>query len=128
MSSRVEAAISAYSANRTESLLADLDKALVDGEFLVPVSAEVTEISPGRYDVPVICLKTNTGDGAIPAFTTIGSLLHWKPEGSKYTTLAGSALIAMAENMTEISEILVNPGGTPRGTIPRVEFRRLLSL
>jgi len=128
MSSRVEEAISAYSASRTEELLENLDKALVEGEFLVPISAEVTEISPGRYDVPVICLKTNTGDGAIPAFTTIESLLHWKPGGSKYTTLAGAALIAMAANMTEISEILVNPGGTPRGTIPRVEFERLLSL
>lgn len=128
MSNRVEDAISAYAASRAESLLADLDKALIEGEFLVPISAEVTEILPGRYDVPVICIRTNTGAGAIPAFTTIESLLRWKPEGSKYTTLAGAVLIAMAANMAEISEILVNPGGTPRGTIPRGEFARLLSL
>jgi len=42
--------------------------------------------------------------------------------------LSGRKLIRMAEGMTEISEIVVNPAGAPRGSIPRSDFARMLAL
>ena len=128
MANRLEASITKYCDERTESNLAELDIALVEERFHVPVATAVKELEPGRYDVPVVCLKTEAGAGAIPAFTTVEQLLNWKPEGQKYTTVTGAALIAMASDMPGISEIRVNPNGAPRGLIPRAEFSRLLSL
>jgi hypothetical protein len=121
----VEAAIATYASNPGEAALGALDLALVQGEFLIPVSAEVTAIEEGVYDVPAICIRTNRGEGAIPAFTTIGQLLKWKPESSKYTTLTGRSLFQMAIRMPEIAQIVVNVDGSPRGVIPRSEFERL---
>jgi len=94
----------------------------------VPVSAEVTEIDVHKYDIPVICEKTKSGDGVVPAFTAVEQMLVWKPGGCKYVTVSGKSLIEMADRMEGISEIMVNPGGVPRGSIPRSEFKRLLSL
>jgi hypothetical protein len=125
MTNPIEAAIAIYATNRSEAALEALDLALVQGEFLIPVTADVTAIEDGIYDVPAICMRTSTGEGAIPAFTTIDQLLKWKPEGSKYTTLTGRSLLEMAIRMPEISQIVVNVDGSPRGAIPRSEFKRL---
>lgn len=119
-------AIRAYADDPSGKSWTVLEATVTETRFCVPVSESVKEIAPGRYDVPVICLKTDAGEGAIPAFTSVEHLLKWKPQGCKYTTLSGRALIAMAINMEVVSEILVNPGDVPRGKIPRSDFKRML--
>jgi SseB protein N-terminal domain len=123
----IEAAILSYTSNRSDATLQALDSALVQDNVLVPVSAEVTAIGTGNYDVPVICIKTSAGDGAIPAFTSIEQLLKWKPEGCKYVTMTGKSLLEMAIEMPVVAEIVVNVEGSPRGVIPRSEFGRLIA-
>lgn len=127
MPNTIEAVIERYSASRSDDALRGLDAALVQDSFLIPVSREVARTRIGSYDIPVICMKTKAGDGAIPAFTTIDQLLNWKPEGCKYVTLTGKALLEMALGMAAISQIVINVDGTPRGAIPRSEFKRLLT-
>lgn len=128
MPNRVDDAIVAYLRDHSETRLAVLDVAFVEETFHVPVSRPVRELQVGRYDVPVVCVRTGDGAGAVPAFTTVDHLLKWKPEGCLYTSLTGRALIAMADAMPAISEILVNPNDAPRGRIPRSDFRRMLEL
>lgn len=124
----LEDAIRAYALDRTDAALSVLDLALIREPLHVPVSDIAEKLGPDRYDVPVICLRTESGSGAIPAFTTLDQLLLWEPAGPKYVTLTGAKLIAMADGMPEIDEIQVNPAGAPRGIVPRIEFSRLLSL
>lgn len=124
----IESAIAHYSANRSGESLGALDTALVRNSLLVPVSEDVTETKRQSFDIPVICLRTRAGDGAIPAFTTVDQLMNWKPEGCKYVTLTGKSLFEMALGMPEISEIVINVNGAPRGAIPHSEFKRLIAL
>lgn len=124
----LEDAIKAYALDRTEAALSALDFVLVREPLHVPVSGAVNKIMLDQYDIPVVCLRTESGNGAIPAFTTVDQLLLWEPAGLKYVTLTGAKLIAMADGMPEIDEIQVNPAGAPRGVVPRIEFSRLLSL
>jgi hypothetical protein len=124
MSSRVEDAIRAYASDRNPTSLAALNAAVFEENFFVPTAAEPVKTGPGRFNLAVVCMKTTTG-AAIPAFTTTDQLLLWKPEGCDYTTLAGAALMAMAAEMTEVSEILINPDGNPRGIIPRADFGKI---
>jgi len=124
MSNRMEEAIKAYAADQNPAARAELDSALIEEKFFVPIEGKATEIGPGKFNIPVQCVKTEKG-AAIPAFTTAEQLLAWKPQGCDYTSLAGAALMAMAAEMTEVSEILINPAGRPRGTIPRSDFERI---
>lgn len=126
MLNRVDGAIIAYLRDRSVTSLEALDAAFVEERFQVPITDPVKELAPGRYDISVLCVKTDAGGGAIPVFTTVEHLLKWKPQGCKYTTLTGRALIAMADGMPAISEVLVNPNDVPRGRIPRSDFKRLL--
>jgi len=128
MPNEMEIAIEAYVNDRTPENLSGIDQAIVASEFHVPVFADVKDLGSGRHDIPVVCIRTERGTGAIPAFTTVEQLLSWKPSGAKYATLAGRSLLAMAEQMPEIDEIAINPAGVPQGTIPRTEFGRLISL
>jgi hypothetical protein len=123
----IESAIASYTSNRSDTALRALDLAIVQDEVLVPVSSEA-ETETGHLEIPVICLKTTAGDGAIPAFTTIDQLFKWRPEGCKYVTLTGRALLEMATTMPKISRIVINVDGSPRGAIPRSEFARLIEL
>ena len=109
-----------------ESFLA-LNKAIIEAEFALPVSGHISKINSNHYDVPVLCIKTDRG-GAIPAFTTEAHLLAWKPEGSNYAMLRGRALLEMAKEMREISEIVINIQAGPSGRIPRADFDGILSL
>jgi hypothetical protein len=128
MTNAIEAAIEVYCTSRSDSALLALDMALVRNSVLVPTSTELTEIETGGYEVPVICMRTTAGDGAIPAFTTLEQLLKWQPEGCKYIEVNGKALLQMAIGMPEISRIVINVDGAPRGVIPRSEFERLVAL
>lgn len=128
MTNAIESAIVNYSTSRSEDTFGALDRALVQNSIFVPVSADVTEISKNNFDIPVICLRTSASDGAIPAFTTVDQLLNWKPEGCKYVTITGKALLEMALGMPGISEIVINVNGAPRGAIPQSEFKRLVAL
>ncbi len=128
MIDHLDDAIKTYTDDPSGRSWTALEAVVIETRFCVPVSEPVKEVAPGRYDVPVICLKTDAGEGAIPAFTSVGHLLKWKPQGCKYTSLSGRALIAMAINMEVVAEILVNPGDVPHGKIPRSDFKRMLLL
>lgn len=128
MPNEVERAIISYTQERTAENLGRLDRALVAGTFVVPVSREIAELGANRFDVPAVCIRQPDGSGALPAFTSMAQLLSWKPVGSKYVELAGVAIIEMAKGMPDVGEVAVNPAGVPRGSIPRSEFDRLLSL
>ena len=128
MSSRIDEAIAAYSGNRTDARLRSLHEAFLKNPLLVPVSEPVKELQPSKYDVPVICMRTESGAGAIPAFTTLDHLFKWKPQGCLYVSITGRALLTMAIDMTEISEILVNPNDSPRGRIPKGDFEQMLAM
>lgn len=128
MTNAIESAIAHYSINPSEDALGALDRALVQNSILVPVLVDATETRKGSFNIPVICLRTTAGDGAIPAFTTVDQLMNWKPEGCKYVTLTGKSLLEMALGMPEISEIVINVNGVPRGAIPQSEFKRLVAM
>lgn len=128
MRNRVDDAIFMYDRDRREATQAALDLALVEEQFLVPVAEPTKELTPGHYDVPVLCVRTEAGGGAIPAFSSMERLLTWKPHGCLYTTLNGHSLLAMAIGMESVTEILVNPGSVPRGRIPRSNFTRMLAI
>ena len=128
MGNRFDDVIAAYAQDPSDTKLLGLHVAFLTANFHVPVSEPVKELDPNRYDIPVICVKTETGAGAIPAFTTMDHLFKWKPEGCLYTSLTGSSLLAMAADMEAISEIRVNPNDVPCGRIPRADFRRMLAL
>ena len=128
MGNRLDDAIIAYTRNRCHALFTTMYKVFMNENLYVPVSEAVKEPQPGSYDVPVICIRTETGVGAIPVFTTMEHLLKWKPQGCLYTTLTGRSLIAMAIGMDDISEIHVNPKDAPRGQIPRADFEKMLNL
>jgi hypothetical protein len=114
--------------DRTSENLARLDQALLDEEFLVPVQQDAIALENVAWDIPAICFRRPDGKGVLPVFTSVDNLLSWKSEGTKYVELRGRVVIGMARNMAGIGEIAVNPGGVPRGAIPREEFDRLLSL
>jgi hypothetical protein len=120
--------IAAYVQERSNPALTALYKAILTEKLEVPISEAVKELQSGRYDVPVVCVRTDTGAGAIPAFTTEAHLLKWKPQGCLYTTLTGRSLLAMAIGMEDISEVIINLGDAPRGRIPRADFERMLAL
>jgi hypothetical protein len=128
VSIEVEQAIVRYTQERTADNLERLDRSLVAGTFLVPVGEEPTELSPGQFDIPAICIRQPDGVGALPAFTSIDQLLSWKPEGCSYVELSGGEVVEMARGMPEVGQVAVNLVGVPRGVIPRSEFDRLLSL
>lgn len=128
MSGRVDEAIIEYLKGRSEAQLNELDHALLEEDFYVPIGAPVRELGPGQFDVPAVCVRTEAGLGAIPVFTGLEHLQEWKPQGYRYTTLSGRQLMRMAQGMPEVSEILINLSGAPRGSIPRSDFERLLAL
>ncbi len=133
MSNAVELAIKAYTEKRDASEPADdefkaLDLAILQSTFFVPVYQQVTKIREHAYSIPLVCIKTLAGDGAIPIFTTLDHLQCWKEEGSDYVELTGKAILTMALGMPDISIVVVNVDSSPRGAIPRTEFERLIAL
>ena len=128
MQGTIDQAIQAYVRDRSDTALRALHVAFLDASLFVPLANPVKEISPARYDIPVLCIRGDAGEGAIPAFTTQDHLLEWKPAGCQYTNLSGRALLGMAIGMLDISVILINPAGAPRGQIPRDDFAKMLSV
>lgn len=125
---RLDDAIFAFVREQSESARLALHMIFLDEDLYVPIAAEVAELQPGEYGVPVICIKTEAGAGALPAFTSVRHLLQWKPQGCLYTSTCGGSLIRMAVGMADVDEILVNPSAVPRGRIPRRDFQRMLAL
>ncbi len=128
MNNILDDVIAAYVRNQSESSLEALHTTFMRESLLVPVAEPVKELEPDTFDVPVICVRTEVGAGAIPSFTSLEHLLNWKPAGCLYTSLTGRSLLGMAVGMDSISEILVNPNDVPRGRIPRGDFKRMLAL
>jgi SseB protein N-terminal domain len=128
MSNRIDDAIYAYLRGGDLVALDALYIALVEEKLSIPLLGPVKEVAPGRHDLPVLCIKTEDGGGAIPAFTSAEHLLEWKPEGCLHTEVVGRSLVAMAIGMSSISEIVINMNGVPRGSIPRSGFARMLTL
>jgi SseB protein N-terminal domain len=118
----------AYVSDRSDESLRALHAAFLAEQLHVPLSEPVKELERDRFDLPVICIRTATGAGAIPAFTSLEHLFEWKPQGCLYTSLRGRALLTMAMGMVEIAEIRVNPNGVPRGCLLREEFEKMLEI
>lgn len=125
---RLDDAIFAFVREQSENARQALHELFLEEQLHVALSRQVTEVRPGEYDVPAICIRTETGAGALPAFTSVRRLLRWKPQGCLYTVLSGRSLIRMAAQMADVDEILANPGDVPRGRIPRGDFQRMLAL
>ena len=128
MDCRVDDAISRYLLDQSTARLHELDRALVEENFCVPLGADVTRLSNNKHKVIIRCIRTEAGTGAVPVFTTPEHLLKWKPAGCPYVVLAGAKVIQTVNEMQEISEILINPADAPRGSIPRSDFVRMLAL
>lgn len=128
MTDPLEDAISVYLQNKTAASLRALDIALLAESLYVPVDGPVTELQNGNCDVPVICVKTESGGGAIPVFTGVGHLLKWKSAGASFVRLDGRKLLLMASGMPAIDCIVVNHCSSPRGRIPRSDFERMLAI
>lgn len=124
---KLDDAIRAFVHHQSETTLNKLHTAFLAAEIHVPVAEAAKELQKGRHQVTVICIRTEAGTGAIPAFSTVEHLLKWKPRGCLYAAITGRALIAMARDMDGIEEIQVNPGSAPRGRIPRSAFEPLLA-
>ena len=128
MTNPIEEAINGHIHQRSQSSLQDLYQALLAGDLLIPVFAEVATDASGRTDVPVTCVRLPTGEGCIPAFTSVSRLLEWKKMGSEYVQLPGKTLFKMAADMPEIDCVYVNYSdqqGAPKGKVTRLEFEKL---
>jgi len=123
-----EQAIVAFTEDRTPERQLTMERALLAGQFLVPIGDEDVKARGDRYRLPVRCFRTDEGLAAAPAFTSLERLFDWKPEGCRYVTLDGHKIIDMVFAMPEVEVIAVNPKGVPRGLIPREEFLRLLAM
>ena len=113
---------------RSPGSLKALYKAMVSGKLLVPLSGEIDKGSPGQARLPVRCVRLSNGAGCVPAFTSVGRLLEWKSEGSKYAELTGPALFDMVTRMPEVDCVIINYSkqkGTPKGRVNRGEFELL---
>jgi hypothetical protein len=120
--------IAAFAENPSDASLLALQTSFMAQKLHVPIAQPVRELQPSVHDLAVICVRTEAGAGAVPAFTTVEHLLKWKPQGCLYVFLTGRSLIEMARDMVAISEILVNPNDTPSGRIPRMDFEKMLEL
>jgi SseB protein N-terminal domain len=128
MDNRLDQLIGAFVSDQSDQALRALHTAFLTEQLHIPVSEPVKELEPRRYDVPVICIRTATGAGAIPVFTSLEHLFEWKPQGCLYICVRGRALLTMAIGMSDIAEINVNPNGVPRGCLLREEFEKMLEI
>jgi hypothetical protein len=128
MSNAIDQAVLAFLQDPTDEQNAKLDRVILEGEFLVPVSGQAVQSGLRNSQVSVRCVEIDKGVGALPAFTDVKHLLAWKPEGCEYVLLAGRKLIAMAVGMPSISLIAFNLADEPRGMIPRSDFARMMSI
>ena len=127
MSSSVDDAIANYVSDQSEAGMRALDNALMAAFFMVPLREKAREISPGKFDIPTVSIRTTDGS-VLPVFTSDDHMRAWKPEGGEYARLQGPALVRMVQDMPEIAAIIINIKSEPRGLIPRSDFARLLAL
>jgi|GEM_PF-7096292 len=92
----------------------------------IPVAAPLTELRPGAFDVPAVCVRGENGKGYLLAFSTVDNLRRWKPTHDQFVTFVGAQVAEMAKGMDDVDEIAVNVA-TPesRGNIPRADFEFL---
>jgi hypothetical protein len=81
MYNRLDAEIAAYVQDQCDAALKALQAVFMVEKLLVPVSEPAKELEPGRYDVPVVCMRTEAGAGAIPVFTAMEDLFKWSLKG-----------------------------------------------
>ncbi|HZL87777.1 MAG TPA: SseB family protein [Pirellulaceae bacterium] len=127
LSDAIEAAALTHIRERSNSSLQGLYRALVSGRLLVPLFSDLTT-HEGKTDVPVRCFRLPSGEGCIPAFTSVQRLLEWDPGGSLYAEMPCQKLFVMATGMLDIDAIFVNYShekGVPKGMITRPEFELL---
>lgn len=124
----LDKAIEDYANHPGDTRLRELQKTFLDWFLYIPLAKPVSEVGSARYDIPVLCIRDDTGEGAIPVFTTREHLLEWKPAGCLYVNLSGRALLEMATGMSDISVVMINSAGDPQGRIPRKDFASMLAL
>jgi hypothetical protein len=128
VANKIDPSIEAFLDHRTDDAFTAMYRAFLDEVLCVPIGAPVKEPSPDVQDVPAICIRSESGTGILPTFTSVEHLLEWKPAGCLYVELHGRTIVKMANNMVDIDEIAVNVAGTPRGRIPRMHFAKMLAL
>jgi len=73
-----------------------------------------------------VAMLQGEGGVVLPVFTSVATLLDWRPEGGTYTALAATALLRMALNMPD-GTIVVDPGSATQGTLTGYEIATLAS-
>jgi len=124
----LDAAIINFSKARSKEALVKLQYVFLTERLHVPIVEPAMEIQAGHYDIPIICIRNDVGQGSIPAFSTVEHILKWKPEGCLYASISGFALLQMALKMDQISEVVVNINSSPSGSIPRKDFHMMLQM
>jgi hypothetical protein len=128
MLNSIEKAAQLHIEHRSSESLQVLYKAILSGEFLVPLFADLAKDSARGTDVPVRCVRLPNGEGCLPVFTSVERLLEWKRNGSKYTEMPSRMLFEMVSAMPEVDCVFVNYSeqkGAPKGKLTRREFELL---
>jgi hypothetical protein len=128
MPNPIEDAAQEHILTKSPESLRNLYQAMLSGTLIVPLFADLAKDGAGKTDVPVRCIRLPDGEGCVPVFTSVGRLLEWKKEGSKYAEMPGRTLFEMVRAMSEIDCMFVNYSevkGTPKGKISRPEFELL---
>ena len=128
MRNLIDTAAQKHIQERSRSSLSELYTALLSGRMLVPIFANATADAAGRLDVPARCLRLPTGEGCLPAFTSLDHLLEWDRNDPKYIELSGRAIFEMASAMPEVDCIYVNyseHSRAPKGKVTRPEIALL---
>jgi hypothetical protein len=93
----------------------------------VPVTGPLTELRPGAFDVPAVCLRGEDGKGYLLAFTSFENLRRWKPSHEMHVTYNGVQVAQLATGMDDVEGIALNHGSPDqRGHVPRADYEFLL--
>jgi hypothetical protein len=118
--------VAAHDTPRARALLFQL---LLDTRLVVATRQAAGE--PGRRTVgagehlDLLTLEGERGQGRVlPVFTSLETLLAWRPGGGGYLILPGRSLFELAA-ANDSGGIVIDPGSPTRGTIVRQELEAL---
>lgn len=122
-------AMRAVAVNDSEQTRADLFTLLLGAKLIVstPDSPLVESSWTAGPDETMKVAMLQDEDGVVlPVFTSVASLLEWRPQGGTYTALAATALLQMAMNVSA-GKVVVDPASDPRGVLTGYEIATLAS-
>jgi hypothetical protein len=120
--------VATYDAPETRARLYQLflDTRLIVATFDVPTETGPRTVQAGE-PLKLITLADEQGPGRVlPAFTSVETLLAWRPDGGGYLALPGLSLFELAAaNQNDTVKIVIDPGSPTHGTIVRAELEAL---